>query len=152
MHVHPVIHLQFYTVHRLQHQEDVAVSKEGQEKPNISPRRSETHETGEPMGISDVVTDLVSYERNQDILKRVECASVQTMKGHQRTHTESSAEVFNCTYCPKSFTKRYGLQRHLMIHTGDKPFLCKFCPKRFTQLKALKLHHRVHTGEKTVPM
>ena len=159
MHVHAVIHLQFYTVYRLQHQEDVAVSKEGQErplpsqqqqclshskKPNISARQSETHQTGEPMGTSDVITDLVSYERNQ---KRVECAIVQTMKGHQRTHTESGAEAFNCTYCPKSFTKRFSLQRHLLIHTGDKPFLCEFCPKRFSRPDSLKLHQRVHTGE-----
>ena len=166
MHVHAVIHLQFYTVYRLQHQEDVAVSKrksvkqvkrresldsQEQQSPSHSkksPRQSETHKTGEPMGISVVVTDLVSYEKDQEILKQgVECASVPATKRLQRTHTESGVEAFNCTYCPKSFAKRFSLQRHLMIHTGDKPFLCKFCPKRFSRPDCLKLHHRVHTGE-----
>ena len=126
-------------------------------KPAISPKQSEAHETGQPLGMSDKVTDLVGYEPRLRNKKKqgVKCdycgkyfACVQIMKRHQRAHNRSRAEVLKCTYCAKSFGNPTVLRRHLTMHTGEKPFQCEFCHKHFARKGTLTLHLRIHTGEK----
>ncbi|XP_018519277.1 zinc finger protein 770 [Lates calcarifer] len=53
--------------------------------------------------------------------------------------------MHQCPICPKSFPSPYKLQRHHVIHTGQKPFTCKICGKAFTQSEHLKTHlEKVH--------
>ncbi|XP_075526637.1 uncharacterized protein LOC142558378 [Dermacentor variabilis] len=55
---------------------------------------------------------------------------------------------YKCSFCSKLFEKRWFLQRHVRIHTGDKPFRCQLCPATFNQKGNLVVHTRRHTGEK----
>ncbi|XP_069008601.1 zinc finger protein 585A [Embiotoca jacksoni] len=53
--------------------------------------------------------------------------------------------MHRCAVCPKSFPSPYKLQRHHVIHTGQKPFACNACGKAFTQSAHLKTHlEKVH--------
>ena len=59
---------------------------------------------------------------------------------------------FCCTHagCKKTFVQRGSLQRHLKIHSGERPYACKEpgCDKAFVYRHHLKEHMRTHTGEK----
>ncbi|OMJ77130.1 hypothetical protein SteCoe_23356 [Stentor coeruleus] len=54
----------------------------------------------------------------------------------------------SCTVCSKSFKEKHKLKRHMMVHTGEKPFPCSFCGKSFALEYNLNTHLRIHTGEK----
>ncbi|XP_029315006.1 LOW QUALITY PROTEIN: zinc finger protein 148 [Cottoperca gobio] len=53
-----------------------------------------------------------------------------------------------CIHCNAAFRTNYHLQRHVFIHTGEKPFQCSQCDMRFIQKYLLQRHEKIHTGEK----
>ncbi|KAI1899371.1 hypothetical protein AGOR_G00061090 [Albula goreensis] len=53
-----------------------------------------------------------------------------------------------CEHCSAAFRTNYHLQRHVFIHTGEKPFQCNQCDMRFIQKYLLQRHEKIHTGDK----
>ncbi|KAL1502064.1 hypothetical protein ABEB36_007265 [Hypothenemus hampei] len=49
---------------------------------------------------------------------------------------------FSCMLCPKKFAYSNKLQRHLLSHTGAKPYKCEFCDKKFSDSSYCKNHIR----------
>ncbi|XP_060588224.1 zinc finger protein 561-like, partial [Ruditapes philippinarum] len=45
-----------------------------------------------------------------------------------------------CTYCGKIFTKTGNLNRHIRIHTGERPYECRTCGKRFSDQSYVRKH------------
>ncbi|KAK5796702.1 hypothetical protein VI817_005986 [Penicillium citrinum] len=55
---------------------------------------------------------------------------------------------FQCTLCPKKFTRAYNLRSHLRTHTDERPFVCTVCGKAFARQHDRKRHEGLHSGEK----
>ena len=52
---------------------------------------------------------------------------------------------FHCPICEKSYKSNTGLKRHLIVHSGERPFQCHFCFKSFFRKYVLTTHiSRVH--------
>uniref|UniRef100_A0A8D0GN21 Zinc finger protein 770 n=1 Tax=Sphenodon punctatus TaxID=8508 RepID=A0A8D0GN21_SPHPU len=67
-------------------------------------------------------------------------AHLHSTRRKKKTHT--------CETCNKMFPSRSKLERHLLIHTGQKPFKCSLCSKSFRQTTHLKIHQLTHTEER----
>lgn len=69
------------------------------------------------------------------------------LKKHMKIH---EGRTFRCTYpgCNGIFHDKNKLRRHIIVHTGEKPYKCEVCGKRFGLEFNMKIHQRIHSGEK----
>ena len=66
----------------------------------------------------------------------------------ENDHIVHSFGIYYCTSCNYRSNRRTNLTRHILIHTGEKPFACPFCNYRCITKVYLQEHIRTHTGEK----
>lgn len=75
--------------------------------------------------------------------------SVPGMEGTSASkRTQKHPATFQCSLCPKRFTRAYNLRSHLRTHTDERPFVCSVCGKAFARQHDRKRHEGLHSGEK----
>ncbi|ORX63290.1 hypothetical protein K493DRAFT_152363, partial [Basidiobolus meristosporus CBS 931.73] len=47
---------------------------------------------------------------------------------------------YACTHCLRTFTRKYDLERHERLHTGDRPYQCAFCHNSYARVDARQRH------------
>jgi hypothetical protein len=58
--------------------------------------------------------------------------------------------LFQCTLCPKIFTRAYNLRSHFRTHTDERPFVCTVCGKTFARNLDRKRHKGLYSEKKFV--
>lgn len=70
----------------------------------------------------------------------------ETNKSGNRKRSSKILPV--CGLCGKKFVCVTTMKRHLVTHTGEKPFSCKVCGKKYTQKGNLRVHERTHRNDR----
>jgi uncharacterized C2H2 Zn-finger protein len=90
-----------------------------------------------------------TYPVRQEIKVEVEIIDVDSIPQRIRWPLEPAiVPDWKCHVCLKTFSRKFSLCRHMLIHTGEKPFQCPYCTKAFNQKGDLGRHVTIHTGER----
>lgn len=65
--------------------------------------------------------------------------------------TAGSGVATDCPFCQRSFNKTSNLKRHILTHTGEKPYACPKCPYRAAQKVQVVQHIRTKHGTALLP-
>lgn len=57
-------------------------------------------------------------------------------------------KISTCDFCDYKSPRKRDVARHMLTHTGEKPYPCRYCSKRFAASDNCTRHERIHTGEK----
>lgn len=71
------------------------------------------------------------------------CNSKLAYLKHKAIHLEKPQGEFNCSYCEKSFTKKFHLDHHLLSHELEATVPCPKCDKEVSE-KMLSQHLKYH--------
>uniref|UniRef100_A0A1B0CNP4 C2H2-type domain-containing protein n=1 Tax=Lutzomyia longipalpis TaxID=7200 RepID=A0A1B0CNP4_LUTLO len=97
----------------------------------------ETHLKGELFSCSKC-NEVFAYEE-PFIVHNLHCVRKEKPKNDKQ---------HRCPICLKDFVTRSVLERHKLIHTGQKPFQCEICWQSFTQKSSVKIHMLTHTNSR----
>ncbi|CAL4149922.1 unnamed protein product [Meganyctiphanes norvegica] len=80
-----------------------------------------------------------------------ECLKSFMNDGNMRRHliTHTGEKPFPCTKCDAAFYQKIALQKHMKFFHNEGMFGCKFCNETFVQEIHMKRHMAEHTGAKT---
>jgi len=112
--------------------------------------KMETEETGqgwtggiEELGIQRQNQEKETYEQE---LQQEDEQYIQPEGLSQQQITMLQREIqkkYPCEFCHKRFPTPSKLNRHKLVHSGEKPYLCNLCKKGFTQKVHLNTHMKL---------
>ena len=55
---------------------------------------------------------------------------------------------FKCDECGKQFLTKQRFDKHVRVHTGEKPYECITCGRAFSDQSTLHIHSKLHTNDR----
>ena len=80
------------------------------------------------------------------LLKCKQCRLTFLHPGDLQEHERICKKRFKCTYCEYSCDRRGNLEKHIRVHTGERPYSCDICGNRFKDTSNLNVHLLMHNG------
>ena len=68
----------------------------------------------------------------------------ENIKEHVSLHLKGKHSNHTCSVCGKEYRTPSKLQRHVRVHSGERPYACTVCGRRFTRSDHVKQHMKVH--------
>ncbi|GJQ77052.1 hypothetical protein Trydic_g23624 [Trypoxylus dichotomus] len=94
---------------------------------------------------SEEMREIADPMRNHPLEQLTTEPSPSTSSAAPSSH---KAKQLKCTYCPKLFSHRGDMNKHLRTHTGEQPYSCDICQRKFKHTSNLKRHLAIHSGDK----
>ncbi|KAJ6646662.1 Helicase required for RNAi-mediated heterochromatin assembly 1, partial [Pseudolycoriella hygida] len=143
---------------------------DGQGVMSICQTEYEEYEEHEAYNGSEVVANTGTYMSYDEIQLQNDLETSQNAVDEDVILIESDSDeneavssdmkvLYECHLCFKTVATSYNLKRHMMIHSGERPYccdicgnkrayICNVCDRIFGSSHNLKRHHMIHTGEK----
>jgi len=112
-------------------------------------------------GVTFIKTDALqehlkthTLSKNGENSKKVILGGSNNSSTPEHLHSEEEdiknlmEKKYFCDVCGSGFTRMFSLQRHYLIHTGERGFKCEVCDALFRTGSQLKSHVLTHTGER----
>nr|XP_056710129.1 ras-responsive element-binding protein 1 isoform X1 [Euleptes europaea] len=73
------------------------------------------------------------------------CATQHQLTMHIRQHnTDTGGTDHSCSICGKSLSSASSLDRHMLVHSGERPYKCSVCDQSFTTNGNMHRHMKIH--------
>ncbi|XP_039609300.1 ras-responsive element-binding protein 1 isoform X2 [Polypterus senegalus] len=73
------------------------------------------------------------------------CLTQHQLTMHIRQHnTDNGGADHSCSICGKSLSSASSLDRHMLVHSGERPYKCSVCGQTFTTNGNMHRHMKIH--------